>query len=306
MKIAVIINSITQPQKRRVIVAALRDALNGHDLDIRLTEYAGHATVLAREAVNGGVVKIVVVGGDGTVGEVANGVIGSNVSLAVVPTGTANDLANHLGIPGSVTGACSLTGSGHSRQIDLIRINGRYVLTTAGFGIGCETIAQASRFRRVRFCRVRPAQTIGYRLYAFCYALAVARKQGWPRRLSLRQNGLELSSNVLSLTISNIPRLGHWFLMAPEARLDDGLFDICAIDDHGRLGALQAVVRACRGLGTDTPRVRQWRAGNVTIESSRPIPYFSDGELLSATTRFEVRLVPGAVTFIVPEEKEGD
>jgi diacylglycerol kinase (ATP) len=305
MKIAIIINSITQPQKRRVIVAALRDALKSHDLDIRLTEYAGHATILAREAVNGGVVRIVVVGGDGTVGEVANGVIGSNVSLAVIPTGTANDLANHLGIPRSVADACSLIGSGHIRQIDLIRINGRYVLTTAGFGIGCETIAQARRLRRARFWKIRPVQMIGHRLYAFCYALAIARKQDWPRQLSLLQNGLELSCNVLSLTISNIPRLGHRFLMAPEARLDDGLFDICVIDDHGRLGALQAVVRACRGLGTDTPRVRQWRAASVTVESSCPIPYFSDGDLLSATTRFEVRIVPGAVTFIVPGEKEG-
>ena len=304
MKIAVIINALSQPNKRSLIVTALRDTLCEHDLDIRLTEYVGHATVLAKLAVDSRVDVIVVAGGDGTVGEVVNGVIGSSVKLAVIPTGTANDLANYLGIPGSITAACSLTGSCHGRQIDLIRINGRYFLTTAGFGIGCETIARASRFRRVRFCGVQLAAAVGHRLYPLSYALSVARKQGWPRRLSIRQNGLDLTSSVLSLTISNFPRLGHRFLMAPMALPDDGLLDICLIEGHGRLGASLAVARACRGLNSDTPQVRLWQTRTVMIESDRPIPCFGDGELLSPTTRFEVRIVPRAITFIVAGEKK--
>ena len=304
MKIAVIINSISQPRKRRAIIAALREKLDGHDLDVRLTEYRGHATLLARQAAESGVEVLIVAGGDGTIGEAVNCMIGSTVRLAVIPTGTANDLADYLGISGSITQACDVICRGRSRQIDVLQINRRHVLTTAGFGIGCETIAQANRLRRVQFGGVSLTQIVGNRLYPLGYAIAVVQKQGWPHELNVRQNGLSFNYSSLSLTISNLPRLGHRFIMAPGATADDGLFDVCVIGDCGRVGALRSVIRAHRGLTPDTPRVRQWRATDLVVESTRPISCFGDGELISTSTHFEIHVIPGAVTFMVPGETE--
>lgn len=304
MKITAIINSVSQPDKRRAVLSTLSRVMAGHDLTTCLTKYPGHATELAAGAVADKADIIVIAGGDGTIGQVVNGTIGSETRLGIIPTGTANDLARYFRIPGSLDEACDVILTGTTRRIDAIKFNDRYFVTTAGLGIGCETIAKAQQLRRLRYIGRPVARLAERRLYALGYALAVAEKQGWPCRLNVRRNGLDISRDTLSLTISNLPQLGTSFNMAPVARVEDGYFDICLIEDHGRLGAVASGVRASRNSLAGAPRTRHWQARSALIQCEQPLPFFADGELMPAASRFEISIAPKAVSLITPFDPE--
>ena len=113
----------------------------GFDVDKAPTERAGHATELAAAAVAAGVEVVCAIGGDGTVNEVVNGMAGSDVPLAVIPTGTVNVLAIELGIPLDPPDACRLAAAGHVIAIDLGLAGDRYFALMAGAGVDAAVVS---------------------------------------------------------------------------------------------------------------------------------------------------------------------
>ncbi|MEW5796689.1 MAG: diacylglycerol kinase family protein [Candidatus Zixiibacteriota bacterium] len=300
MRIVAIINATSSPEKQRAIIAGLRRELGEHGLTTHITAYPGHATELARQAAADHADTIVVAGGDGTIGQVVNGVIGSHAKLGLIPIGTANDLAGHFRIPASIHDACAVVREGQAQAIDVIRINGRRFVTTAGFGIGSSTIAAVQRIRNHRIGRGL-ARIAGSRTYALGYLVAMADHGDWPCDVRVRRSGLDMKATVLSLSISNLPRLGVGFQMTPDANASDGEFEVCLIENNGLRGAVEAAFRARRNSLSTWARVHHWRARTLVVEAERPIVAFADGELLEPQTRFEISIVRGAITLITPE-----
>jgi diacylglycerol kinase family enzyme len=107
---------------------------------------------------------IIAVGGDGTINEALNGMIGTEVPLGIIPCGTANDLAHHLGIPTDLENAVSVIGQGRTQRIDLIRVNDWYMATTGGIGIASIVIQSLERIKYSNLGR-RLASTLGGAIY---------------------------------------------------------------------------------------------------------------------------------------------
>jgi len=138
MKIKVIANPQPMNGHYRYLRALVQQQFGHHVVGIEQTTCPQHATDIARRAASEDVDTVVAVGGDGTVNEVINGIVGTELALGIIPTGTANDLASLYSIPTDVGKACKLILERHVQEADVINVNGWYYVTAGGLGLPCE------------------------------------------------------------------------------------------------------------------------------------------------------------------------
>lgn len=303
MNIHAIINGISRRRVQNSIREKLTRRLSGHRLTIQTTAHAGHATELTRRAVIDGAEVVVAVGGDGTVNEVLNGIIGTETKLAVIPAGSANDLASYFGLSSDPDRACDTILTGHVTTIDTVRVNDWHYATTGGLGLPSEIIERVNVLRS-RSRLGRWLANLG-RSHTYVWALANAlgqRKQYG--HVSVEIGGVRLEADPLSLTLSNLPRLGRHFCPAPEARPDNSRLDLCLIENRGRLQALLISIKVVRGRHQARPEVRQIKIVQATITSTQPLQFFGDGELRPAAKRFDIELQPRSLPLLTPESGE--
>lgn len=302
MKVKVIINSETRMASRRRLDDVLTRGLAGCLAGIEWTCRSGDATTLARRGIQQGADTIVAVGGDGTVNEVVRGIIGSDVALGVIPGGTANDLGAWHRLPRCLDEACRAIRARHVRAIDVIRVNEKHTLVTAG-GIGLPgditRIASIMRRRARRRRRLLPGVR-GSGLYVLA-ALRAALRGARSQRLMIRWGGSSLVTRPHTFLVANQPVVGGRFRVAPGARNDDGLLDFCLIEPTGGPGEALGVVRRALGGTLDrSPGARRWRAREVVLGFDRPVTFVGDGESLDRDRCFRIRVLPRALALIVP------
>ena len=273
------------------LVPAIRAFIAEHRLDADLVSTAapGHATQLAREAVAGGCARIVAVGGDGTMNEVAQTLIGSPAALALVPCGSGNGLALHLGIPTAPRRALALLSDPRSRiaAIDTGIADGHPFCNVMGLGFDAEISHRFNRLAR----RGLPAYALtGYAAFRghraeHCVIHGAGRSEELP---------------VFVITVANSDQYGNHALIAPGARVDDGLLDLVAVRPVGFLGALPLVARLFLGRLSDSAGVLRLCDRHFIIE--RPAPGFihTDGETHPTGTRVEVTVRPLSLRVLVP------
>ncbi|HWR83822.1 MAG TPA: diacylglycerol kinase family protein [Candidatus Deferrimicrobium sp.] len=305
MRAKVIINPRSRRRGLTQIESDLRRLLRGHSLDIERTQYRGHAVHIARVAAADGYDRLIVAGGDGTINEALNGLVGSNMALGVIPAGTANDLATHYGLPHNTRKACRIISAGHIRRADLIRVNGWYYATVGGVALPSDVIAKAQQIRSWRFIgRVLP-RVLGSQLYALSLALTFNRSCQRTSKLVLTSGGRKMYVDAFSLTVANQPLLGRRFIVSPEAATDDGLLDVYIIANNcSRFARWQTVIATTRGKQHNRVNVTMLQAPGLTIESSHPVTFFGDGELLLTGSRFKVEVIPNAVSILAPANRE--
>lgn len=261
------------------------------------TRRSGEATALAQEAREEGVDAVLVVGGDGTINEVINGLAESRVALGVLPGGTANVWAKEMGLPTRgplhllpLIDSIKALVPGARRRIDLGEANGRLFLQWAGVGLDAEvTYAMEPRTRRQR------------RLGALAYIIAgmttAANMAGTRTRIWL-DDELIYRRSIL-LVISNSQLYGGRVRIATDARLDDGYLDANVFAGTGFGSAMRTFLGVITGLHVRDPRHSQYRARTIRIEADKPMPVHVDGEPFG-TTPLECRVVPRALTVLIP------
>lgn len=263
----------------------------GRKVDIARTARPGHATEIARQAAAEGVRVVVAVGGDGTIHEVANGLVGTDAALGIVPTGTGNALARAMGVPLDPAEACRSLAAACVRPIDVGRIDSRYFLTTAGVGID----AEVSR----RFAGTRSGRR-SFRRYALLTAKALRAFR--PESLRLEVDGAPaISAAPLLATVANTPQYGHGATIAPGAVPDDGLLDLCILEGVGAFTMARHAYRLFNGTIDRMPGYRRVRVTRLRILRPRPGPYQADGESLMGGEVLEVHVVPKGLKVALPE-----
>jgi lipid kinase YegS len=195
----------------------------GHLIDVRVTWEAGQATIFAREAVEHGVDVVVAAGGDGTVNDVVQGLLAAESSeppaLAVLPVGTANDLARSLGLPlDDLTGALAIAAQGDISPIDVGLVNDRPFINVASGGFPAEVTARTSSEMK---------NLLGGAAYSITGLFSAATLKAYPCRLIAEGQTLELS--LAMLAIGNGRLAGGGYEVAPQARFDDGLLDLVLV-----------------------------------------------------------------------------
>jgi diacylglycerol kinase (ATP) len=273
----------------REIVAEL--ARHGVDAEVRVKLRKKQARRLARRAAKEGYTLVVAAGGDGTVAAVARGLIGRPVALGIVPLGTYNNLAVCLGVPLEVPAACALIGTGATRAIDvgMVRPHERkkprpfFEMVSIGLSAALMPAGQEAKDGN----------------WATAAAGVGEAAAAEPARVTLRLDGGEPARELeaLLLQVCCAPRSGPALVVAPDARMDDGLLDVVLFRDTSLAGL--AALFAAMQLGAPVSGSSETlRAARVEVAAEPALPVAADARVIG-TTPVEVGLLPGALLAIV-------
>ena len=292
MKIRFILNPSSGRNRRRPRLAAhLRDFVSAHsiDADVTQTEGPGHATQLARTATIVGCTHVVAVGGDGTMNEVAQAILHTPTALALIPCGSGNGLALHLGVPTALAAALDLIvcGGGRIALIDTGTANGNPFFNAMGLGLD----ADISRRFNTLTSRGLPAY-----LRTGLAAFRALRSE----RVTIATQQHREALDVFLVAIANSDQYGNDARIAPGARVDDGSLDLVAIRPVGILGAATLAARLFSGRFDRSPHVRRLSGPHFVIERSAPGLIHTDGETHATTAHVEVRVEPNSLRILVP------
>ena len=270
--------------------------------DTRYTEAPGHASRLAAEAVADGVGRIVVVGGDGTVHEVADGLIGCGVerlpAVAVFPVGTGNDFYRMVGSDRSVSAVMGLLDSGVVRRFDVGRVEWdggeRTFVNLMGVGVDVEVLRCRGRFSRLP----------GLLQYLASFLNAMVTFRPPEVHIDTGNGGGQRITGATTLTVITVgPSIGGGFMINPDAKTSDGKLDLCHIAAPGVLPILRLVPRVIRGTHGDSPVVTMCRLSHAVLRrpGGESMWFEIDGELAPEPAReLRVEVVPGAFPVLVP------
>jgi diacylglycerol kinase (ATP) len=282
-----------------VIEQMLRE--HGLDFDVVHTDAQGHAKELAKQAVADGVEVVVSAGGDGTANEVINGLMElepdmrKNVAMAVLPIGTGNDYAFGIQVPMEIEEACHLLAQGKRKTIDIGRVfggdfpEGRYFGNCIGIGFDAEVGFVAANLSPLRGLL---SYLVAVILTNFIYFKAPT--------LEVKYDGGEFTKPMLMCSIMNGTRLGGGFHMTPEAKTDDGQFDMCVADDVSRMRVLGLIPHFLKGTQAGEPEIHIHNGSSITVTSKdRPFGAHVDGETLcTAGDKVTVELHPKALNIV--------
>ena len=254
------------------------------ECDYTLTEGPGHAVELAQEAAEEGLHLVVAVGGDGTANEVANGLLAGprgpdglpQTVLGIMPFGTGSDLRRTLGIPRDYRAACGLLDAGRERTIDLGRIawgedgqHGRYFLNVAGLGFDGEVVERVESKSKLM------SGTLPYLTGLFQTLVAYSNKD-----IEMSLDGQGYSMRVNSVLVCNGRYFGGGMFIAPQAAVDNGLFEVITLGDLNRLELVANTPRAYRGTHLTHPKVDSFQARRVQVVARQRMLLQADGELI--------------------------
>jgi YegS/Rv2252/BmrU family lipid kinase len=257
-----------------------------------LSEFPGHLAQAAGEASAGAL--LVIVGGDGTVNEVVNAVAGTDAELAVLPSGTGQDLARSQGIPSDLDEAVRVALEGETRTIDVGRVEladgtSRYFANVGSAGMSGAVARRANAMSK----RLGGKAT-------FFYALTREFLAWQNTRVTVElDGGVRRGGAMHDVIVANGRWHGGGMMLAPEARQDDGQFDVVTIGDVSKLDFVTTAPKLYSGKYLSHPKVELLRSSTVGIDAAQPLPLEVDGEPIGTTpARFEV--VPAALRLRVP------
>jgi len=260
------------------------------DYDLHFTNEPMEAVDVAKMGIEAGFSHIVAMGGDGTVNEIANGVLGTNATLAVIPAGTGNDFIRMLGIPGNPMQAIDTLLNGVARTMDLGQVqDDRCFVNGLGIGIDAQVARDVLKMERLK----------GATAYITAAVQEVFRFQAFPITVSTPEEQFELT--CLSVGISNGLYAGGGFKLAPRADIDDGLVDLCAIGDYPKPERLFRLPKVRAGKHADWKNVIYRQTNEVTVSSPKKLIAHVDGEPYRLPgDSFTVRVLPQALRVLVP------
>lgn len=282
-----ILNPNAGPNRRHDLPALIARHLGGQaglDYAVWPTQYAGHAVELARQAAAEGFRVVVAVGGDGTINEVGRGLLGTGAALGIVPQGSGNGLARHLGVPLSVPAALRRLRAPTFSRIDVGHINGRAFFCTAGLGFDAHVsqhFALAGTRGLLTYLRVTLRE---YRRFR-----PVAVRATFDHRPDL------LETNCYVLAFANASQYGNNAYIAPHADLRDGLLDVCLIDALPTARALRVGLALALGNLPATQAADYYQLKHAHVVAAAPLGCHADGDYLGHATAFEVTLSPAAL-----------
>lgn len=271
----------------------IRALLERHeiDADVLCTERAGHGTELAQQAARDGYELVIAAGGDGTVGEVAEGLVGTSAVLGVLPLGSVMNVARMLGIPRDLDQAAQVIKDRRVARIDVGRARTQaktaFFMEAAGIGIDAGLFAYFNQLDRGNWRSLKP-------LFKFMWRYR-------PRRVTVRLDGLPRRYRAMMVTVANGPYLGAALTLAPDAQLDDHQFDVQIFTEFSKFEFLRHLLAIMGGRRVYNPKVQSFRARRVEIEPRKPMMAHADSQPLGTTpARFEI--VPSALSVIVGGE----
>jgi len=270
------------------------EALRAHGIEAQVGfKTSGKvARQLTREALAQKHDLVITAGGDGTIEDVVSQMVGTDATLGIMPVGTRNNLARELGIPLDLNQACELLAAGITRKIDIGRVcagerkDVEYFLETAGLGLSAVVLPAGQDIRKGRLRNLSAALRKLFEIK--------------PGAIEFELDGKErVTANTRVVTVSNAPLIGVNLLIAPEAKMDDGLLDIAVYDDMANSELAAYFLATTNGRRAYHPNVRFYRARRVVIRSSERLPVMSDKDVVEDRQQLEIEIIPRAINAVV-------
>jgi diacylglycerol kinase (ATP) len=262
----------------------------GLDCGLTHTRHDHGAGPLAREAVEAGIKRVLVSGGDGSVMEAAGALVGTDVALGIVPGGTGNLFALNLGIPADMEPAVRLALTGRPTAIDVGSLNGTAFVLMAGMGWDAQMIQDADR-------------NLKNRLGVLAYFWAALRNLRHPSVIyQIQIDGRTLRRRAKSVLIANVGRITGGLQLIPDTHPRDGLLDVAVLRAESLWDLAGLLWSALRGKMREDPRLETFRGREILIETARPQPLQIDGNEAGETDRAEIRVLEQALNVVLPPQ----
>lgn len=255
---------------------------------MQLTEQPGHATELARRAADSGAEVVAAMGGDGTAREVAAGLVGTETALALIPMGSGDDFARSLGVPRTIPESVALLRSGVVSSCDIGEDTAGVFTCLSGVGFAAEVAYEAVRSRVFR-------GSAGYFMGVF---KAMMRLRPFSMRLHLDDGAREM--DAVFVLVQNTPYCGGGQWMAPDATLNDGLFDIVVVKPIGRVELARTLPKVYSGKHVTHPAVEVIRSSTARIETDASLRKLLDGDVMGSEP-LDSRVRAGALRVLTPQ-----
>ena len=261
-----------------------QNPLPGWDVSIRVTEGPGDGARIAKQAASECDV-VGIIGGDGTIHEVANGLMPNPRPIVVVPCGTGNDYASLIKCPVDIGQLSRVLEKGEGAQLDVLDMGNRYCINSAGLGFEGLVNQRSHHIKVVK----------GSLLYLLAVFQTLS-KLRCPYFCVTTSDGVRIEGDKLLVSIGNGNRAGGAFYLTPDAAPDDGLIDLCIIDAMNWSKVLSLLPKSFSGGHVSRPEVQMLRTSSLAIETDPAFPMHVDGELVeNAPASFTVELLPRAL-----------
>ncbi|MFA6098690.1 MAG: diacylglycerol kinase family protein [Patescibacteria group bacterium] len=279
-----IINPVAGKGKHLSILSEISSFFASEDVDFDtvITQRPKQATQIAKDSSNKYEI-LVAVGGDGTVNEIINGLAISPAILGILPIGSGNDFSYQLGYKRNLKRDLRILREAKTKWIDVGVVNETDYFIN-GFGVGFDGETALAARKTMRY-------TNGF----MAYLLAVLRTLVFYRCQEVKmkfddRNTVE--QKILFISVCNGTTYGGGFKVAPDAKMDDGLFDVCLVDKASRAYILRKLPKFIRGHHTNLPEVHMSRCHQLNIQSVKPLQAQLDGELPASQTSYQVGILP--------------
>ena len=309
-EILFIVNPISGGKDKKRVVAAIEKHLDSrlYHPEIRFTEKAGDATKMAREAASG---VVVAVGGDGTVSEVARGLVDSDKCLGVIPCGSGDGLALHLGISRNPVKAVQVLNEGCRTQMDVARMNGTYFFCTAGLGLDASVSLDFAKSKRRGLGNYISLAWKDWKQHPednYTIQMETPAEVAWGEavRSGDGKAGVvrsEWSGPAIFVTVANANQWGNMARIAPMASLRDGLLDVVVVHPFSALEIPDLATRLMVGKANTSRRFLRFPASKVHITRTRPGAAHCDGDPFEAGTEFDLEVLPRALNVLIPSKE---
>lgn len=287
-KIAFIINPKSGTRKKENIPVQILTHLNSSlfNPEIVFTQYKGHGTELAKEFINNGFQVVVAVGGDGTVNEVASSLTHTNAALGIIPIGSGNGLARHLGIPMNLKKAIQQLNNSEPISIDYGLVNGRPFFCTCGTGFDAYVSTEFAKGKRRGIMSYIEKIITGY----FGYK---------SQNYHLQGNGIDLNVKAFVLTFANASQWGNNAYIAPLASVQDGKMDISIMSNFPIIAIPTLALQLFAKTIDKDLFMTTLRAESILLKRDEPGPFHYDGEPYEEGKEINVKTVHDGLMVLV-------
>lgn len=285
MNTLIIVNPVAGKGKALKIVPLLEEVCKKNNLDysIKYTSKPKDGTYLAGQGVKDGFQKIVSVGGDGTLNEVVNGIAGSDCILGVIPGGTGNDFARTIYKNHDVNNIIYNVIKGEISIIDIAKCNENYFINIGSGGFDSQVALEAEKTKK--FFSGSAAYIVALIKTIFLYK---------SKLMKVSIDGQEFEKNTLLTAVANGKYYGGGILPAPSALLNDGIFDVCFVENMSKIKMLLMFPKYIKGKHQGTKGVSFYKGRNIKISSEKEFGVNIDGEV-SVHKNVEFRIIPNGI-----------
>lgn len=293
-KIVFVYNPISGSHKLLPVVPIIEKFINNdiYDYEIINTQHKGHATEIAREYAARRYDAVIAVGGDGTVNEVGCGLIGSDTALGIIPCGSGNGLARHLGIPIDPFKAVKWLDKSIFTDIDYGTMNGQPFFCTCGVGFDAKVSDSFSK-----------AGTRGVLTYLESIMKEIATYHNETYKLSFDDSSETFEA--FFITCANADQWGNNAFIAPTASLQDGLLDVIAAHPFNVVDAPLIAFQLFNRQIDKNPKVSVRKCNGVTITRQKEGPAHYDGDPVIMGREIRIEIVPSGLKVLIPDKRRG-